>query len=129
MSTIRPIERQFSSGIDVVVRDFRPEGLLPAWTNVGPADIPSQPQLDQLFRLRDMNDVILDVLQPEISSFDMLNPARFLAALNAAPRELRGIAQTSPHAARALGRAAYLVSDEISHRNLARWFLAALPRV
>ena len=68
MSEIRTNERQFSSGLDIVPRAYQPLAPLPPRADVGPADIPARSELDQLFFLPDMNDVILQALQPEISS-------------------------------------------------------------
>lgn len=127
MSAIRTNERQFSSGLDIVPRAYQPLAPLPLRADVGPADIPARSELDQLFFLPNMNDVILQALQPEISSLDLLRPARFLDSLSAAPRELRQAARMLPKAARALGTAASLVSDEIGRRNQV-WLLQAALR-
>jgi hypothetical protein len=127
MSAIRTNERQFSSGLDIVPQAYEALAPLPLRTDVGPADIPARSEMDQLFFLPDMNDVILQALQPEISSLDILRPARFLESLHAAPRELRLAAQRLPRAARALGTAASLVSDEIGRRNQV-WLLQAALR-
>ena len=127
MSVIKVNERQFSSGLDVAPRMHQAEATLPLRADVGPADIPARSELDQLFFLPDMKDAILDALQPEISSLDVLMPARFLESLHAAPKALRHAAQILPTAARALGVAASLVSDEIARRNQV-WLLQAALR-
>ena len=127
MSAIRTNERQFASGLDIAPRAYQPVLPLPLRVDVGPADLPARSELDQLFFLPDMNDAILQALQPEISSLDILMPARFLESLCAAPRELRQAAQMLPKAARALGTAASLVSDEIGRRNQV-WLLQAALR-
>ena len=129
MSPIRTSERQFAPGLNVVPRKHEPELALPVRTDLGPADIPARSQLEQLFPMRDMNDLILGLLQPEINSHDMLRPGIFLSALNASPRELRHAAQKLPRAARALGMAASLVSDEIGRRSQVWLFQAALRQI
>jgi hypothetical protein len=127
MSAIRTNERQFSSGLDIVPRTGQLQVPLPPKADVGPADIPARSELDQLFCLPDMNDVILEALQPEIGSLDILMPARFLESLCDAPKALRQAAQVLPKAAKALGAAASLVSDEIGRRNQV-WLLQAVLR-
>lgn len=127
MSPIRISERQFAPGLNVVAKEHEPELALPMRTDLGPADIPARSQLEQLYPMRDMNDLILDLLEPEISSHDMLRPGKFLSALNASPRELRHAAQKLPRAARALGKAASLMSDEIGRRSQV-WLLQAALR-
>ena len=127
MSAIRTNERQFSSGLDIVPQAYEALAPLPLRADVGPADIPARSELAQLFFLPDMKDMILQTLHPEISSLDILRPAGFLESLHASPRELRLAAQRLPKAARALGSAGALVSDEIGRRNQV-WLLQAALR-
>lgn len=129
MSPIKTGERQFAPGLNVVAQGHAPEVVLPVRTDLGPADLPTRSMLEQLFPMRDMNDLILDLLHPEISSLDMLRPGVFLSALNASPRELRHAAQKLPRAARSLGMAASLVSDEIGRRSQVWLFQAALRQI
>lgn len=127
MSAIRVNERKFPSGLDILTRTAQPQASLPPRAELMPADIPARSELDQLFFLPDMNDAILEALQPEIGSLDILLPARFLESLSAAPKALRQTAQALPRAARALGTAASLLSDEIGRRNQV-WLLQAALR-
>lgn len=127
MSAIRTNERQFLPGLNIIARSVEPQAPLPLRAEVGPADIPARSALDQLFFLPDMNDTILDALQPEISTVDILLPARFLESLIASPKALRQAAQGLPKAAGALGTAAMLVSNEIAGRNQV-WLLQAALR-
>ncbi|SMP45117.1 hypothetical protein [Noviherbaspirillum suwonense] len=127
MTAIRKEERQFSSGLNIVSPFVTPALAIPLRADVGPADIPARSELALLFALPDLNDAILKALQPDLSTLDILLPARFLEALCAAPRELRLAAQALPKAARALGTAASLVSDEIGRRNQV-WLLQAALR-
>ena len=129
MSPIRTSERQFASGLNVVSSDNRAEALLPAPADVSPADVPTRSQLEQHFRLPDMNDLIIAALQPLITSHDMLKPARFMSALGSTPRELRLVAQNNPKAARPLGIAASLIADELGRRNQVWIFQAALRQI
>jgi hypothetical protein len=127
MSAIRTNERQFLSGLNIVARSVEAQAPLPLRADVGPADIPSRSELNQLFFLPDMNDAILEALQPEISTVDILLPARFLESLCATPKALRQAAQGLPRAAGPLGTAASLVSNEIGGRNQV-WLLQAALR-
>lgn len=129
MSPIRTSERQFASGLNVVSSDIQLVAVLPAPADIGPADVPTRSQLEQHFRLPDMNDWILSVLKPHIASHDLLKPARFLSALGTTQREMGLLAQNNPKAARPLGIAASLIAAELGRRNQAWIFQAAIRQI
>lgn len=113
-------------GIDRVVHDRGAAPQTVPRTDVGPSELPASSQLDALLALPNIDEFIAAELQPRIESVDILSPARFRHVLDATLLGLRQAAEEDPRAARALGRAARLLADEASLRDLLLMYRAAL---
>jgi hypothetical protein len=113
MSTIQAVERHFSNGLFLAPSLPRVESPAGSYTDVAPTELATISELDQLFKLRDLNQVALETLRPIVGNSDLLKPACFLAALNALPDRLRNASGQLPEAAPSFGRAALLVSNLI----------------
>lgn len=126
MQTIRAVERHFSHGLVLAPSVPRAEPLPGSYTDVAPTELPAVSELDQLFRLKDLNQVMLDSLRPVVGNGDLLKPACFLAALHALPNNLRDTSELLPDAAPSFGRAALLVSNLIRLVNQGLSYQAAI---
>ena len=94
--------------------------------DVGPAELPASSQLDALLALPTLDEVIAGMLLPEVEDVQIFSPVRFRDVLDGTQLGLRKAAERNPHAARALGRAARLLADEASLRDLLRMYRDAL---
>ena len=113
-------------GIDRVVRESgAPADLLPR-TDISPSEQPASSQLDALLALPNIDEYIAAELQPFVEAVDILSPARFRSVLDQTLVSLRLSAEWNPSAARALGRAARLLADEASLRDLLLMYRFAL---
>lgn len=113
-------------GIDRVTRERGiPMDFVPS-ADVGPAELPASSHLDALLALPNIDEYIAAELKPQVDSVEILNPARFRAVLDATLLGLRQAAEEDPRAARALGRAARLLADEASLRDLLLMYRSAL---
>ncbi|MDB5839529.1 MAG: hypothetical protein JWQ23_1481 [Herminiimonas sp.] len=126
MTTIRSNPFVISHGIDSVVHDFHVPVELPSRAGLRPAEADARPQLDRLLALPNIDEFILAELLPDLVDSAILTPARFRAVLGGTLSGLRAAAEAKPRAARALGRAARLLADEVSMRDLLHMYQTAL---
>jgi type III secretion protein X len=115
-----------SRGIDRVVHDVQVFAELPLRADLRPAEADTRPQLDRLLALPNIDEFILAELLPQLADSAILAPARFRAVLGGTLSGLRAAAEAKPRAARALGRAARLLADEVSMRELLYMYQTAL---
>lgn len=115
-------------GITRVVRHSQAVGTgpLPDFSNVVPAEIPTHSELDRLLALPNIDEFIDNALRPHIDSGEILSPVRFRDVLSTTLAGLRAAAEKKPRAARLLGRAARLLADEASLRDLLQMYRSAV---
>jgi type III secretion protein X len=99
---------------------------LPDFADVAPPETPAHSKLDQLLALPNIDEFIDGELRPGIDSLEILSPSRFRSELGSTLAGLRAAAETSPRAARTLGRAARLLADEANLRDLLQMYRSAL---
>jgi type III secretion protein X len=122
-NTLAPIER----GIDRVVRDVgSPSAELPDFVDLAPAEMLAHSQLDQLLALPNIEEFVAAALRPKVDDAQILTPVAFRSALEATLAGLRRAAEKQPRAARVHGRAARLLADEASLRDLLYMYRSAL---
>lgn len=118
MNPIRPETSHFSHGIDRVVRYLPAPAELPTRGSLRPAEADPRPQLELLLAAQTLDDWALAELLPCLESAEILTPVRFAAVLRDMMAGLRHAAELQPRTARALGRAASLLADEVAMREL-----------
>lgn len=115
-----------NTGIEHVVRDHGVPAEQVPWVDLAPAELPAHSQLDGLLALPNIDEFIASELKPRVDAVEILSPARFREVLDDTLSALRSTAEQNPHAARALGRAARLLADEVGMRDLLRMYRSAL---
>lgn len=126
MQTVRAVERHFSHGLVLAPSVQRAEAPAGGFTDVAPTELATVSELDQLFKLRDLSQVVLEGLRPVVGNSDLLKPACFLAALHALPEKLLDASKMLPDAAPSFGRAASIVSNLIWLVNQGLSYQAAI---
>jgi|RhiMethySRZTD1v2_1073278.scaffolds.fasta_scaffold00433_34 type III secretion protein X len=115
----------FDRGIDRVVHERTPDAL-PQALNMSPSEMPQPAELDRLLALPNLDDYLQQALHPELDNKELLQPARFRQALEGAREALRQAAEASPEDAKALNRAARLLSEEGDLRDLLQMYRSML---
>jgi type III secretion protein X len=124
-NTLAPIER----GIDRVVRDVGSSSAeLPDFVDLALAEMPAHSQLDQLLALPNIEEFVAAALRPKVDDTQILTPGAFRSVLEATLAGLRRAAEKQPRAARSYGRAARLLADEASLRDLLYMYRSALQQ-
>jgi hypothetical protein len=94
--------------------------------DISPAYSPLKPRLEQLYALPNLEDYIAGQLAPLILETSLLLPHRFENALRGGVDDLEAEAEEDPRNARILRRAARLMGDQVSLRDLLRMYRLAL---
>lgn len=115
----------FDRGIDRVVHERVPDAL-PEALNIAPSEMPQPAELDRLLAMPNLDDFLQTALQPRLDNKDLLQPARFRQALEGAREALRQAAEGDPDSAKALNRAARLLSEEADLRDLLQMYRSML---
>ena len=115
----------FDRGIDRVVHERTPDKL-PEALNIAPSEMPQPAELDRLLALPNLDDYLQRALHPELDNKELLQPARFRQALEGAREALRQAAEANPEDAKALNRAARLLSEEGDLRDLLQMYRSML---
>ncbi|MFC4160062.1 type III secretion apparatus assembly protein SctX [Chitinimonas lacunae] len=117
----------FDRGIErIVPADDLPPGGLPSGSELPPAELPTQARLDQLLAMPRLDDLLDAVLRPEFNQREILAPARFRQVLEGTVSTLRQLADSEPHLARPLSRAARQLQEEAALRDLLQMYRSAL---
>jgi type III secretion protein X len=119
----------FDRGIDRVTHESGDQPDLPGLpgdSRLAPSEMPQPAQLDRLLAMPNLDDYMQSALHPELGNKDLLVPAQFRHALEAAGRMLRDTAQAQPDEARVLNRAARLLSEESDLRDLVQMYRSVL---
>jgi type III secretion protein X len=113
----------FDRGITQIVhlRDAQPLAM-PPFRQLDPAEIGVQPQLDQLLAARTLDTLIDESIRPQVQDRALLHPAAFRAAVEAGRETLLTAAERNPAEARVLNRAARVLGEEISLRELLQMY-------
>jgi hypothetical protein len=117
MSTSKLSERLFFPGIDLVVREFEAEPVLPQQSEISPAEAPTRSLLEELYPGDDLDAEIVKSLKPALADPSLLRPAVLQSTLSQMPGSLLQLAMAQPRVARAVGPASQLISGELARRN------------
>lgn len=115
----------FDRGIDRVVHERGPESLPPG-LDIAPSEMPQPAELDRLLAMPNLDDYLREALHPHLENKDLLQPGRFRQVLETARDALRAAAENEPDQARALNRAARLLSEEADLRDLLQMYRSML---
>ncbi|WP_159910918.1 hypothetical protein [Pantoea sp. 18069] len=130
MSDIRFNSLVFDRGIESITHARHETGAaMPERGDTPPPDMGVRAQLDNLLQEASMDDRLDAALRPQLESRGLLSPGRFHAALGAAHQLVREAAQQRPgesDEARRLNRAARLLGEESSLRELVQMYRSAL---
>ncbi len=116
-------------GIESISRTSRPDTPLPETVQMPPAAQLSRPELERLLQRPTLQGYLTEQLQPRIADRQVLIPQRFEHTLNAAAKKLRDGAsggRDRDDTARKLGKAARLLADEVSLRELLNMYRSTL---
>lgn len=117
----------FDRGIErIVAADELPPAALPSGQSLPPADLGVQAQLDQLLAMPRLDDFLDAALRPDFSQRDILTPARFRQVLDGTATALKALADSEPHLARPLARAARQLQEEAGLRDLLQMYRSVL---
>ncbi|HYC37715.1 MAG TPA: hypothetical protein VEC19_14910 [Usitatibacter sp.] len=116
----------FDRGIDRVVHEHGQRSALPERLDIAPSEMPQPAELDRLLAMPNLADYLQETLQPRLESKELLQPGAFRQALEGAREMLRQAAQSDPESARALNRAARLLSEEADLRDLLQMYRSML---
>jgi type III secretion protein X len=94
--------------------------------DISPAFSPIKPRLEQLYALPNIEDYLMAQLAPLINEPALLKPTRFNNALRASLESLEAAAEEDPRNARILRRAARLMGDQVTLRDLVQMYRYAL---
>ena len=128
MSRVRDKQSPFpmDRGIDKILRSGDETVESGPSADLSPAFSPVKPRLEQLFAARNLDDYIASQLAPLIREAGLLMPNRFENALRGGMEDLEALAEDDPRNARILRRAARLMGDQVSLRDLLRMYRLAL---
>jgi len=115
-----------NSGIERISRQQTPPVSLPPRTEIQPASLPEQPQLERLFAMETLEDFIHQRLAPDRLDLGLLAPARFRAVLVRTQQDVLQQAIHRPSVARPLGRLAGLLDEQDELCRLAQLYCSAL---
>jgi type III secretion protein X len=116
-------------GIDSISRTSLPEVPLPDAALLPPASQVGRPELDRLLLRPNLQDYLIEQLQPDIADRQLLTPQRFEQTLHAAAQSLRDIAAAGngPASRTAiLSKAARMLSEEVNLRELLNMYRSTL---
>lgn len=121
----------FDRGIDLITyQGGQATQGLPDPRELTPSEQAGRPQLEQLLALPNMETFLEDTLRPHLGDPDLMLPGKFRQALESACDSLRQMADAltnqSPDQAKLLSRAARLLSDESSLRDLLQMYRSVL---
>lgn len=116
------------AGLDKIVRGAPALQAYGRSENLSPSELQTLSALDQLFELPDINDFIMQSLQPQLGDVSLLQPQAFAKALGASPAQLRTAADADPdpRLARKLGRAAEVMRQALALRAELHIYISAL---
>jgi hypothetical protein len=113
-------------GLDKIVRGAPAPQAYGRSENLSPSELQTLSVLDQLFELPDIDDFILQSLQPQLSDVSLLQPQPFAKALAASPAQLRTAADADPSLALKLGRSAGVMQHTEALRRELYIYISAL---
>ena len=114
------------SGIARISRQVAPAVSLPVRTELQPATLSEQPQLERLFEMTTLEDFIHQRLAPDLRDLTLLAPARFRATLATARKDVLNQACRRRALARKLGKLAALLDEQDELMRLAQLYCSAL---
>ncbi len=114
------------SGIARISRQAAPAVSLPVRTELQPAALSEQPQLERLFEMTTLDDFIHQCLAPDLNDLALLAPARFRSTLAATRKDVLRQAGKHRALARRLGTLAGLLDEQDELVRLAQLYCSAL---